>query len=87
MMTPPDIEELATLPLSQDQERLCTGRAVGVTIVVGEDGRLLSRRVISPASPLCDALALEVLARSRFRPARDENGQPLEGRFAVSVRF
>jgi pyrroline-5-carboxylate reductase len=75
------------LPLSPEQERVCGGKVVGVAVVVAEDGSLLSRRVISPASATCDALALEVLARSRFRAALDEKGRPVEGRFAFVVRF
>ncbi len=85
--TQPDVEELAQLPLTPEQERACGGKVVGVAVVIGEDGTLKGRRVISPASATCDALALEVLARSRFRPAMDEAGRPVEGRFAVSVRF
>jgi serine/threonine-protein kinase len=85
--TQPDVEELATLALSPEQERACGGKVVGVAVVVGEDGSLVSRRVISPASSTCDPLALEVLARSRFKPALDETGRPMEGRFAVAVRF
>jgi len=85
--TQPDVEELATLPLTPEQERSCGGKVVGVAVVVGDDGRPVRSRVISPASATCDALALEVLARSRFRAALDEAGRPVEGRFAVSVRF
>ncbi|MEO8055060.1 MAG: protein kinase [Acidobacteriota bacterium] len=85
--TKPAVEELATLTLTPEQERLCGGKVVGVAVVVGEDGKLLSRRVISPSSATCDALALEVLARSRFRAALDEAGRPVEGRFAFAVPF
>ena len=85
--TPADVEEMASFPLTPEQERACGGKVVGVAVVVGADGSLVSRRVISPASSTCDALALEVLARSKFRAAIGDDGKPVEGRFAVSVRF
>ncbi len=85
--TKPAVEELASLALTPEQERACSGKIVGVAVVVGADGKLVSRRVISPAAPACDALALEVLARSRFRPALDDEGKPIEGRFAFAVPF
>jgi eukaryotic-like serine/threonine-protein kinase len=86
-MTKPDVEEEVKIALSPDQERECGGQVVGISVVIGEDGGLKSRHVISPVSPACDALALEALSRYRFRPARDERGQPIEGRFGLSIRF
>jgi serine/threonine protein kinase len=85
--TPPDVAEEATIPLTPAQERECGGKVVGVSVVVGEDGSLTSRRVISPASPACDAIALEAVARNRYKPALDERGRPVEGRFLLSIRF
>lgn len=84
---PPDVDEIAPVALSAEQQRACGGQIVGVSVVVGADGTLKSKRVISSVSPACDALALEVLARYRFRPARDDRGAPVEGRFAFSVQF
>jgi serine/threonine-protein kinase len=86
-ITKPDVEEEIKITLSPAQERECGGQVVGVSAVIGEDGSLKSRRVISPVSPACDALALEALSRYRFRPARDEQGRPIEGRFGLSIRF
>jgi serine/threonine-protein kinase len=86
-VTPPDIDEIAPVALSPEQQRACGGQVVGVSVVVAEDGTLKSKRVISSVSPTCDALALEVLARYRFRPARDRKGRPVEGRFAFTVQF
>jgi serine/threonine-protein kinase len=86
-MTKPDVEEEVKIALSPAQERECGGQVVGVSAVIGEDGSLKNRRVISPVSPACDALALEALSRYRFRPARDEQGRPIEGRFGLSIRF
>ncbi|MGZ5428227.1 MAG: protein kinase domain-containing protein, partial [Thermoanaerobaculia bacterium] len=85
-MTKPDAEEVK-IALSPAQERECGGQVVGISVVIGEDGSLKSRHVISPVSPACDALALEALSRYRFRAARDEQGQPVEGRFGLSIRF
>jgi serine/threonine-protein kinase len=86
-MTKPDVDEEVRIALSPEQERECGGQVVGVSVVIGEDGGLKSRHVISPVSPACDALALEALSRYRFRPARDERGRPVEGRFGLSIRF
>jgi hypothetical protein len=58
-----------------------------VSLVVGEDGRLVSRRVISTASSTCDAIALEAVTHNRYKPALDERGRPVEGRFLLSIRF
>ena len=87
VVTPPDVDEIAPIALSPEQERACGGQVVGVSVVVGQDGKLRTKRVISSVSPACDALALEVLTRYRFRPARDERGAPVEGRFAFTVQF
>ncbi|MCM3877033.1 MAG: serine/threonine protein kinase, partial [Thermoanaerobaculia bacterium] len=70
-ITKPDVEEEVKIALSPAQERECGGQVVGISVVVGEDGGLKSRHVISPVSPACDALALEALSRYRFRAARD----------------
>jgi hypothetical protein len=86
-MTKPDVEEEVKIALSPAQERECGGQVVGISVVIGEDGSLKSRHVISPVSPACDALALEALSRYRFRAARDEQGRPVEGRFGLSIRF
>jgi hypothetical protein len=86
-VTKPDVEEEVKIALSPAQERECGGQVVGISVVIGEDGSLKSRHVISPVSPACDALALEALSRYRFRAARDEQGQPVEGRFGLSIRF
>jgi serine/threonine-protein kinase len=86
-LTKPDVEEEVKLALSPAQERECGGQVVGISVVIGEDGGLKSRHVISPLSPACDALALEALSRYRFRAARDEQGRPVEGRFGLSIRF
>ena len=80
-------KEEATISLTTAQERECGGKVVGVSVVVGEDGSLKSRRVISSASADCDAIAIEAVTRYRYKAARDEKGRPVEGRFALSIRF
>ncbi len=87
VVAPPDVDQIAPVTLSPAQERACGGQVVGVSVVVGEDGALKTKRVISSVSPVCDALALDVLARYTFRPARDERGGAVEGRFAFTVQF
>jgi len=87
VVTKPDVEEEVKIALSPMQERECGGQVVGISVVIGEDGSLKSRHVISPVSSACDALALEALSRYRFRAARDEQGQPVEGRFGLSIHF
>ncbi|HEX7527852.1 MAG TPA: protein kinase [Thermoanaerobaculia bacterium] len=86
-LTKPDVEEEVKIALSPAQERECGGQVIGISVVIGEDGSLKSRHVISPVSPACDALALDALSRYRFRAARDGQGQPVEGRFGLSIRF
>jgi serine/threonine-protein kinase len=86
-ITKPVVEEEVRIALSPAQERECSGQVVGISVVIGEDGSLKSRHVISPVSPACDALALEALSKYRFRAARDERGRPVEGRFGLSIRF
>jgi len=87
VVAPPDVDRIAPVALSPEQERACGGQVVGVSVVVGSDGALKARRVISPVSPACDALALDVLSRYTFRPARDDRGGAVEGRFAFTVQF
>jgi eukaryotic-like serine/threonine-protein kinase len=86
-LTKPDVEEEVKIALSPAQERECGGQVIGISVVIGEDGSLKSRHVISPVSPTCDALALEALSKYRFRAARDEQDRPVEGRFGLSIRF
>jgi outer membrane biosynthesis protein TonB len=85
--TPPDVAEEATISLTPAQERECGGKVVGVSLVVGEDGSLKSKRVISGASAFCDAIALEAVTRNRYKAALDERRRPVEGRFLLSIRF
>ena len=75
------------MSLTPAQERECGGKVVGISLVVGEDGSLRRRRVISPVSSACDAIALEAVTRNRYKAARDEKGRPVEGRFLLSIRF
>jgi serine/threonine-protein kinase len=85
VVTRPEVLTPAPVTLSPEQERACGGQFVGVSILVGADGVLKSKRVISSVSPLCDALALDVLSRSTFRPARDDRGDAVELRFVFAV--
>jgi serine/threonine-protein kinase len=87
VIAPPDVDQIAPVTLSREQERACGGQVVGVSVVVGADGALKTKRVISSVSPVCDALALDVLSRYTFRPARDDRGGAVEGRFAFTVQF
>ena len=85
--TPPDVLEEALISLTSSQALECGGKVVGVSVVVGEDGRLLRKHVISPDSATCNAIALEAVSRNRYKPALDERGKPVEGRINLSVRF
>jgi outer membrane biosynthesis protein TonB len=86
-VTQPRVEEQAEVPLTREQQRACGGKVVGVAVKIGQDGNLLSKRVISSVSPMCDALALDVVSRSTFQPARDDRGGAAEGRFVLAVPF
>ncbi len=85
VVTRPEVLTTPPVTLSPEQERACGGQVVGVSILVGADGVLKSKRVISSVSPVCDALALDVLSRSTFRPARDDRGDAVEARFVFAV--
>ena len=84
---PPDVEETAEVTLSPELAAECSGRSVGVSVVVGEDGTLKSTKVISPVSAACDATALDALRRYKFKPAMADDGKPVEARFSFAVRF
>jgi TonB family protein len=84
---PPDVAEVAEVTLSSELSSECSGHSVGVSVIVGEDGALKTKKVISPVSEKCDAAALDTLNRYRFKPALDEEGQPIEAKFSFAVRF
>jgi len=84
---PPELVDFVPAAYPPEAEAAGAAGAVVFSIVIGEDGSLKNRHVISPVSPACDALALEALSTYRFRAARDEQGRPVEGRFGLSIRF
>ncbi len=65
----------------------CAGLSVGASLVVGEDGRVRSCRILSAVKPACAEAARAVAMRYRFSPALDDQGRPVEAAVAVSVDF
>lgn len=82
-----DVEEEAVVNIPPTLANACSGKTVGITVVVAADGSLKSKRVISSAGTACDDVALDAVSRYRFRAERDEHDRPVEGRVAISVRF
>jgi serine/threonine protein kinase len=82
-----DVEEEAVVNIPSSLGNACSGKTVGITVVVAADGSLKSRRVISSAGTACDGVALEAVSRYRFRAERDEYDRPVEGRLTLSVRY
>jgi hypothetical protein len=65
----------------------CAGRTVNVSLVVGEDGRVIACKVLGQVDPACGKAAREAALRCRFKPALDAWGQPVEATLAVAVEF
>jgi len=82
-----DVLEEAVVAIPPSLGNACTGRTVGITVIVAADGSLKSRRVISSAGAACDDVALEAVSHYRFRAERDEHDRPVEGRLSLSVRY
>lgn len=73
--------------LAQEIASAHKDESVGLMVVVAEDGTVKSAKVISEVCPECDRAALEAVRHYRFRPARDNDGKPLEATVAISIRF
>ncbi len=65
----------------------CAGLSVGASLVVGEDGRVKSCRILSAVKPGCAEAARAVAMKYRFSPALDDQGRPVEAAVAVAVDF
>jgi eukaryotic-like serine/threonine-protein kinase len=78
---------LAPLVLPPEIATLHHNESVGLTVTVAADGTVKSAKVISEVCPECDRAALDSIKRSRFRPALDADGKPMESTLAISVRI
>jgi serine/threonine-protein kinase len=65
----------------------CAGKSVALSVVVGEDGRVTTTRVLSAGSPDCAKAAQEAAARWRFKPALDAAGKPVTATVSIAVPF
>lgn len=63
----------------------CAGVTVNLSLRVGEDGRVLSSRVLSKVPPECAKAAQEAGSKYRFKPALDAQGLPVEGVVAIAL--
>jgi len=85
---PADVVSDVPISLTTDLAATCTGRTVGLHLVIGEDGGLRSSKVVSTSTvPGCDAAALDAIRRYRFKPALDTEEKPIEGKLLISVHF
>lgn len=84
---PPQLLERAAVPLPGGVPEGCRGRTVSVSLLVGEDGRVKTSRVLSAVPPECGRAALQAVERYIFSPAVDARGRPVEAATAVSVEL
>jgi protein TonB len=63
--------------------------AAGFEVTIGPDGRVRDCRITrsSGSTSLDNATCANVSERARFNPARDENGEPVVGRYANVIRW
>jgi TonB family protein len=78
---------LAPLTLASEAAAKHHNESVGLTVTVGADGSVKNAKVILEVCPECDRAALEAIRRSRFKPALDADGKPMESTLAISVRI
>ncbi len=77
-LTPPELIEQASPEVPEDVE-LPERAAVVLRITIGLDGSVTEAEVVESAGETVDAIARDVLRRSRFRPAR-RRGEPIVAR-------
>ena len=65
----------------------CAGATVTLSVVVGEDGRVKTFRVLGSPRPECVKAAQDAVLRWKFKPALDAQSQPVEATVAVAVPF
>ncbi|HQR66354.1 MAG TPA: TonB family protein, partial [Thermoanaerobaculia bacterium] len=86
--SPPDFAEEPLLLPPPELATTCSGKTVGVSMTIAEDGTLSSAKVISSSGVLaCDEVVLSAVAQARFKAALAADGKPVEGRFVFSARF
>jgi protein TonB len=74
-----EISDARDYPTPPGGRRVRLGHSVTIAMTVGTDGRASNCRIISPSpDPAADRLTCELaIARFRFRPAMDVNGNPV----------
>ncbi|GLH72683.1 hypothetical protein GETHLI_11850 [Geothrix limicola] len=65
----------------------CLGTKVAVSLVVGEDGTVKSCRLLSKVAPECAEAAKALALASRYKPALDGEGRPIESTVAAGIDF
>jgi outer membrane biosynthesis protein TonB len=81
----PQLLQDSTVQLPEDLADSCRGRTIGISVVVGEDGRVKRSKLLSYISPDCDRAALSAAEKFIFEPAKDAHGQPVESSAALSI--
>ena len=74
-----EISDARDYPTPPGGRRVRLGHSVTIAMTVGTDGRASNCRIVSPSpDPAADRLTCELaIARFRFRPAIDVNGNPV----------
>ena len=82
-----EMTSVAPLALAPEFVSRHHNESVGLSVTVGADGTVKNAKVISEVCPECDRAALEAIRRSRFKPAMDADGRPMESTLAIAIRI
>jgi serine/threonine-protein kinase len=86
--TPPRLLAQVEPTLAGELARQCAGRRLHLSVVVAEDGRVSSAKVMSTDQPqVCEAPAVAAVEQYRYDPALDVEGRPVEARVMLAFYF
>jgi TonB family protein len=71
----------------EDAKKEGVQETVVLDAVIAEDGRVRETRLQEGEDPRLVGAARAAVGQWRFEPVRDENGDPIEVLFAVTIRF
>jgi len=86
-MTSPRLKDDSRIRLPASALPICAGQVVNLSLVVGEDGRVVRARVISAAHPGCGEAAAAAVMELRYEPALAADQLPVETTIAIAIPF
>ncbi len=86
-VTPPRILSQVEPSLDTEDAALCAGTSVVLTLKVDTVGQVSSTKVLRGVGARCDQAAKEAAFGYRFRPALDQEGNPIGGSVTLNVQF